>query len=189
MIKMFIVQPEANLKRRLLFDGLFHPQRLSRRSRCGRWGFTSQGRCPRHGDGDGRGGRWSFLFFFGLGPGGGGRRTTRGHCKHDTLSTYSNTTRQQQVPGGFDFLRFPLPHYPTTLRHQRQSVGQLHDWLRGVVLSRFSFSFVLRPGARILCGPAAALSCSYARPFGFYSGAGVEVVRPGDIGSRRVAAI
>jgi hypothetical protein len=45
--------------------------------------------------------------------------------------------KQQQVPGRFDFLRLPLPHYPATLRHQRQSVGQLHDWLGGVVLSRF----------------------------------------------------
>jgi hypothetical protein len=115
--------------------------------------------------------------------------TTRGHCKHDTLSTYSNTTRQQQVPGGFDFLRLPLPHYPTTLRHQRHSVGQLHDWLGGVVSSRFSFSSFLCPGAHILYGPAAALSCSYTSPFGFYSGAGEEVVRPGDIGSRRVAAV
>jgi hypothetical protein len=76
-----------------------------------------------------------------------------------------------------------------TLRHQRQSVGQLHDWLGGVVPSRFSFSVLLRLGAYILCGHAAALSCSYASPFGFYSGAGEEVVRPGDIGSWRVAAI
>jgi hypothetical protein len=186
---MFIVQLEANLQCRLLFDGPFHPQGLSQRFRCGRRGFTSQWRGPRHGDGDSCDGRWSCPFFFGLGPGGGGGRTTRGHCKHDTPSTYSNTTRQQQVPGRFDFLRLPLSHYPTTLRHQRQSVGQLHDWLGGVVPSRFSFSFLLRLGAHILCGPAAALSCSYASPFGFYSGAGEEVVRPGDIGSWRVAVV
>jgi hypothetical protein len=54
---------------------------------------------------------------------------------------------------------------------------------------RFSFSSLLRLGAHILCGPAAALSCSYTSPFGFYSGAREEVVRPGDIGSWRVAAV
>jgi hypothetical protein len=97
--------------------------------------------------------------------------------------------KQQQVPGRFDFLCLPLPHYPATLRHQRQSVGQLHDWLGGVVPSRFFFSFFLRPGAHIFCGPAAALSCSYTSPFGFHSGAGEEVVRPGDIGSWRVAVV
>jgi hypothetical protein len=186
---MFIVQPEANLQCRLLFYGTFFPQGPPWRFRCGWRGFSSQGRSPRHGDGNGCGGRWSCPFFFGLGPGGGGGRTTKGHCKHDTLSTYCNTTRQQQVPGRFDFLRLPLPHYPTTLWPQWQSVGQLHDWLGRVVPSRFSFSFLLRLGAHILYGPTAALSCSYASPFGFYSGAGEEVVRPGDIGSWRVAAV
>jgi hypothetical protein len=53
----------------------------------------------------------------------------------------------------------------------------------------FPFGFLLHLGAHILCGPAAALSCSYASPFGFYSGAGKEVVRPGDIGSWWVAAV
>jgi hypothetical protein len=76
-----------------------------------------------------------------------------------------------------------------TLRHQWQSIGQLRDWLGGVVPSHFSLSFLLRPGAHILYGPAAALSCSDTSPFGFYSGAGEEVVQPGDIRSWRVAAV
>jgi hypothetical protein len=119
-------------------------------------------------------------------PGRKRRRTTRGHCKHDKISTYSNTTRQQQVPERVDFLRLSLPHYPATLR---QSFGQLHDRLGGVVPSRFSFSFLLRLGAHILCGLAAAQSCSYTSPFCFYSGAGEEMVWPEDIGSWRVAAV
>jgi hypothetical protein len=86
-------------------------------------------------------------------------------------------------------LRFPLLHYPTTLWHQRQSVGQLHTWLGGVVPTRFSFSSLLRLGAHILYGPAAALSCSNASPLRLNSGAGEEVVQPGDIGSRRVAVV
>jgi hypothetical protein len=144
---------------------------------------------PRHGDGNGCGGRWSCFLFFRLGPRGGGRRTTGGHCKHDTISTYNNIVRQQQIPERFDFLRLPLPHYPTTLRHRWQSAGQLHDWLGGAIPSRLSLCFLLRLRAHILCGPAAALSCSYASPFGLYSGAREKVVRPGDIGSWRVAAV
>jgi hypothetical protein len=82
-------------------------------------------------------------------------------------------------------LCFPLPHYPTTLWHQRQSAGQLHAWLGGVVPTRFSFSSLLRLGA----GPAAVLSCSTASPLRLYNGAGEEVVWPGDVGSRRIAAV
>jgi hypothetical protein len=188
-IRKFIVQLEANLQYRLLLDGPFEPHGPSQRFRCGRRGFTSQWRGPRHGDGDSCDGRWSCFLFFRLGLGGGGGRTTGGHCNHDTISTYNNTIRQQQVPERFDFLRLPLPHHPTTLRHHWQSAGQLHDWLEGAVRSRLSFSFLLRLRAHILYGPAAALSCSYASPFGLYSGAGEEVVRPGDIGSWRVAAV
>jgi hypothetical protein len=115
--------------------------------------------------------------------------TTGGHCQHDIISTYGNAIEQQQVPGGLDFLRFLLPHYPMTLRHQRQSAGQLHAWPGGVVPTRFSFSSLLRLGAHILCGPAAALSRSNAGPLRLNSSAGEEVVRPGDIRSRRVASI
>jgi hypothetical protein len=88
------VQPEADLQYRFLLDGPFHPHGLSWRFRCGRWGFTSQRRGSRHGDGDGCGGRWGCFFFFGLGPGGGGGRTIGGYCKHGIISTYGNTVRQ-----------------------------------------------------------------------------------------------
>jgi hypothetical protein len=91
---MFIVQPEVDLQYRFLLDGPFHPHGLSWRFHCGRRGFTSQRRGPRHGDGDGCGGRWGRFFFFGLGPGGGGGRTTGGHRKHGIISTYGNIVRQ-----------------------------------------------------------------------------------------------
>jgi hypothetical protein len=66
--RMFIMQPDANLQCRLLFDSLFHPQGLSRCFRCWRRGLTSRWRGPSHGDGDGCGGRWSCSHLFGLGP-------------------------------------------------------------------------------------------------------------------------
>jgi hypothetical protein len=93
------------------------------------------------------------------------------------------------LPDRFEFLCLSLAHQPTALRHQRQSTGRLHAWLGGVVPTRFSFSSLLHLGAHILCGPAAALSCSNASPLRLNSGAGEEVVRPGDIGSWRVAAV
>jgi hypothetical protein len=147
------------------------------------------GTVPATCDGDGCGGRWGCFFFFGLGPGGGGGRTTGGHCKHDIISTNGNTIGQQQVPGRLDFLRLPLPHYPTTLRHQRQSAGQLHDWLGGVVPTRFFYSSLLRLGAHVLGGPTAALSCGNASPLCLNSGTGEEVVQLGDVGSQRIAAV
>jgi hypothetical protein len=112
----------------------------------------------------------------------------------DNVSTtqYQHVAIQQSsklLPGRFEFLRLSLAHQPTALRHQQQSAGQLHAWLEGVVSTRFSFSSLLRLGAHILCGPAAVLSCSNASPFRLNSGAGEEVVRLGDIGSRRVAAV
>jgi hypothetical protein len=188
-IKIFVVRPEADLQYRFLLDGPLHPHGLTRRPRCWWRGFTSLWRGPRHGDGDGRSGRWACSFFFGLGPGGRSGRITGGHYKHDIISMHGNAIRQQQVPGRFDFLRFWLPHYPTTLWHQRQSVGQLHAWLGGVVPTCFSFSSLPHLGAHIFCGPAAALSCSKASPLCLNSGAGEEVVQSGDVESRRIAAV
>jgi hypothetical protein len=114
--------------------------------------------------------------------------------QEDIVSTtqYQHIAIQQSsklFPGRFEFLCLSLAHQPTALWHQRQSAGRLHAWLRGVVPTRFSFSSLLRLGAHILCGPAAALSCSNASPLRLNNGAGEEVVRPGDIGSRRVAAV
>jgi hypothetical protein len=76
-----------------------------------------------------------------------------------------------------------------TLLRQRQSAGQLHDWLGGVVRTRFLFSFLPRLRAHILGGPAAALSCSNASPLCLNSGIGEEVVWPGDVGPRQIVAI
>jgi hypothetical protein len=65
-----------------------------------------------------------------------------------------------------------------TLRYQRQSFGQLHGWLGGVVPPRLSFSFLLHQGALVLRGPAAVQSLGYASPLCFNSGAREEVVWP-----------
>jgi hypothetical protein len=54
---------------------------------------------------------------------------------------------------------------------------------------RFFFSPLLRPGAHILGGSAAAQGRSDASPLCLNSGTGEEVVRPGDVRPRRVAAV
>jgi hypothetical protein len=61
-------------------------------------------------------------------------------CKQDSVSMQQlqYLTIQQGtnfIPGGFDYMRFPFAHYPTTPRDQRQSFGQLHGWSGGVVLA------------------------------------------------------
>jgi hypothetical protein len=114
--------------------------------------------------------------------------------QEDIVSTtqYQYIAIQQSselLPGRFEFLRLLFAHQPTALRHQRQSAGQLHALLGGVVPTCFSFSSLLRLGAHILDGSAAAQSCSNASPLCLNSGTGEEVVRPGDVGSRRVAAV
>jgi hypothetical protein len=86
-------------------------------------------------------------------------------------------------------LRFSFAHDPSTLRDRRQSVGQLHGWSEGVASTRLLLGFFLRPGASALCGFAAGLSLGYLGPLGFGRGAGEEVVRPGDVGLRRVAPV
>jgi hypothetical protein len=48
-----------------------------------------------------------------------------------SVQQYRYMTTQQGstfIPGGLDYMRFPFAHYPTTLRDQRQSFGQLHGW-------------------------------------------------------------
>jgi hypothetical protein len=75
------------------------------------------------------------------------------------------------------------------LRHQRQSTGQLHALLRGVVSTCFSFSFFPCLRAHVLGGPAAALSCSNVSSLCLNSGTGEEVVWSGDVGPRRIAAV
>jgi hypothetical protein len=93
------------------------------------------------------------------------------------------------LPGGFEFLRLPFAHQPMALRHQRQSAGQLHALLGGVVPTRFSFSFFPRLRAHVLGGLAAALSCSNASSLCLNSGTGEEVVWPGDVGPWQIAAV
>jgi hypothetical protein len=93
------------------------------------------------------------------------------------------------LPGRLEFLRLSLAHQPTALRHQRQSVGQLHALVGGVGPTRFSFSPLLRPGAHILGGYVAAQGRSDASPLCLNSGTGEEVVRSGDVRPRRVAAV
>jgi hypothetical protein len=61
--------------------------------------------------------------------------------------------------------------------------------LGGVFPTRFSFSFLLRLRAHVLNGPAAALSCGNVSSLCLNSGTGEEVVWPGDVGPRRIAAV
>jgi hypothetical protein len=95
----------------------------------------------------------------------------------------------KQIPGRFDCLRLPLAHHSMTLRDRRQSFGQLHGRSGGVVPSRLPFGFLLHQGASVLRGLAAVQSRSYSSPLCFGSGAGEKMVRPGDVGLRRVAAV
>jgi hypothetical protein len=109
-----------------------------------------------------------------------------------SMTQYQHIAIQQSsklLPGRFEFLRLSFAHQPTALRHQRQSAGQLHALLGGVVPTRFSFSSLLRLGAHIPDGSAAAQSCSNASPLCLNSGTGEEVVWLGDVGSRRVATV
>jgi hypothetical protein len=63
------------------------------------------------------------------------------------MQQYQYLTVQQGsnfIPGGLDYMRFPLAHYPTIMRDQRQSFGQLHGWSGG--------------GLFLLASPLASLS-------------------------------
>jgi hypothetical protein len=86
------------------------------------------------------------------------------------------------IPGGLDYMRFPFAHYPTTLRDQRQSFGQLHGWSGGVVPSCLSFGFPFHQGALAFSGLAAGLSLGCLSPLRFGCGAGEKVIRSRDVG-------
>jgi hypothetical protein len=74
-----------------------------------------------------------------------------------SMQQYRYLTVQQGsnfIPGGLDYMRFPLAHYPMTLRDQRQSFGQLHGWSGGVVPSRLPLGFLFHQGlplSMVLC--------------------------------------
>jgi hypothetical protein len=109
-----------------------------------------------------------------------------------SMTQYQHIALQQSskfLPGRFKFLCLSLAHQLTALWYQRQSFGQLHGWPGGVVPSHLSLGFFLHQGALVFRGVAALQSLGYASPFCFDSGAGEEMVRPGDIGSRRIAAV
>jgi hypothetical protein len=93
------------------------------------------------------------------------------------------------VPGGLDLLCFSFAHNPTTLRDRRQSVGQLHGWSEGVASTHLPLGSFLRQGASAFDGLAAGQCLSYSSPLGFSCGTGEEVVRPRDVGLRRVAPV
>jgi hypothetical protein len=75
------------------------------------------------------------------------------------------------------------------LRHQRQSAGQLHALLGGVVPACFSFGSFPHLRAHALGGPADTLSCSNASSLGLNSSTREEVVWSREVGPRRVAAV
>jgi hypothetical protein len=93
------------------------------------------------------------------------------------------------IHGGLDYMHFPFAHYPTTLRDQRQSFGQLHGWSRGVVPSCLPFGFPVRQGAPSFSGLAAGQSLSYLSPLRFGCGAGEKVVRLRDVGLWWIALV
>jgi hypothetical protein len=93
------------------------------------------------------------------------------------------------VPGGLDFLRLSFAHDPTTLRDRGQGVSQLHGRSRGVASARLLLGFFIHQGASAFRGLAAGQSLDYLSSLGFGRGAGEEVVRPRDVGLRRVAPV
>jgi hypothetical protein len=93
------------------------------------------------------------------------------------------------IPGGFDYMWFPFAHNPMTLRDQRQSFGQLHEWSRGVVPSRLPFNFPFRQGALVFYCFVAWLSFGCLSPLCFYRGAGKKVVWLGDVGLQWIAPV
>jgi hypothetical protein len=80
------------------------------------------------------------------------------------------------IPGGFDYMRFPLARYPTTLRNHRQSFGQLHGWSGGVVPFCFPFGFPFCQGAPTFSGLTVGQSLGCLSSFCFGCGAGEKVV-------------
>jgi hypothetical protein len=61
-----------------------------------------------------------------------GREEKQKDCKIDSVNNHQFqylTILQDNnfIPGGFDYMRFMFAHYPTTLRDQWQSFGQLQD--------------------------------------------------------------
>jgi hypothetical protein len=109
-----------------------------------------------------------------------------------SMQQYRYMTTQQGstfIPGGLDYMRFPFAHYPTTLRDQRQSFGQLHGWSGGVVPSRLSFGFPFYQGAPGFSGLAAWLSLGCLSPLGFGCSTGEKVVRSRDVWLRWIAPV
>jgi hypothetical protein len=93
------------------------------------------------------------------------------------------------IPGGFDYMRFPFAHYPTTPRDQWQSFGQLHGWSGGVVPFCLPFGFPFHQGALALGCFAAWLSFGCWSLFRFCRGAGKKVVWSGDVGLWWIAPV
>jgi hypothetical protein len=109
-----------------------------------------------------------------------------------SMQQYQYLTIQQAsnfIPGGLDYMRFSFAHYPTTLRDQRQSFGQLHGWSGGVVPSRLPFGFPFLQGAPAFSGLAAGQSLGCLRPLRYGCGAGEKVVRSRDVGLRWIALV
>jgi hypothetical protein len=109
-----------------------------------------------------------------------------------SMQQYRYLTVQQGsnfIPGGLDYMRFSLVHYPTTLRDQRQSFGQLHGWSGGVVPFCLPLSFLFHQGAPAFYGFAAGQSLSCLSSLRFGCGAGEKVVRSRDVRLWRVAPV
>jgi hypothetical protein len=132
---------------------------------------------------------WSVPTSWRLGSGGEADGLQKGSV---SVQQYRYMITQQGstfIPGGLDYMHFPFAHYPTTLRDQRKSFGQLNGWSGGVVTSRLSFGFPFRQGAPAFSGLAAGLSLSCLSPLRFGCSAGEKVVRSRDVELRWIAPV
>jgi hypothetical protein len=84
---------------------------------------------------------------------------------------------------------FPFAQNSTTLRDQRQSFGQLHEWSGGVVPYRLPFGFPFCQGAPAFSCLAVGQSLGCLSPFRFGYGAGEKVVWSGDVGLWQIAPV
>jgi hypothetical protein len=181
------MQQSANLRCQLLHDRLLHPHSPPRGTRCQRRGHTSLWRGACHGNGNRRRGRWVCFHFWMPGLGRRSWKTAKGNVSMQ--QHWCMITRQHLHTWRTQFLALFACAQPGDPAGPQRSIGQLHGWSGGVASTRLLLGFFLRLRASALCRLAAGQSLGYSGPLGFGRGAGEEVVRPGDVGLRRVAPV
>jgi hypothetical protein len=127
--------------------------------------------------------------FWRLGSGGEAEGLQKRQCQHALTPILDNSPGQQLHTWGFDYMRTPFAHYPTTPRDNWQSFGQLHGWSEGVVPFCLPFGFPFRQGALALGRFVTWLSFGCLTLFCFCRGARKKVVWLGDVGLWWVAPV